>query len=139
VLIILFELPLTMRTKRLPQRATMAVGYLLIGFGFMLNAWALKLPMMIMVVVIFTIGEMIAMPLASAFIVGGVPPEMRGRYMGVYGLVWALALTIGPATGVRLHDGSPLLLWGACGVLGVIAAATVLWTSDESRTTADNP
>jgi MFS family permease len=139
VLIILFELPLTMRTKRLPQRATMAVGYLLIGFGFMLNAWALKLPMMVLVVVIFTIGEMIAMPLASAFIVGGVPPDMRGRYMGVYGLIWALALTIGPDTGVRLHAGSPLLLWGACGVLGVIAAATVLWTSDESRTTADSP
>ena len=62
---------------------------------------------------------------------------MRGRYMGVYGLIWALALTIGPATGVRLHAGSPLLLWGACGVLGVIAAATVLLMSEESRTTSD--
>ena len=136
VMIILMELPLTMRTRRLPQRATIAVGYLLIGFGFMLNAWATQLPGMVLVVIVFTIGEMIAMPLASAFIVDGVPPEMRGRYMGVYGLVWALALTIGPGTGVGLHAGSPLLLWGGCGVLGVIAAVTVLRTSDESRTAA---
>jgi MFS family permease len=139
VMIILMELPLTMRTRRLPQRATIAVGYLLIGFGFMLNAWATQLPALVLVIVVFTIGEMIAMPIASAFIVDGVPPEMRGRYMGMYGLVWALALTVGPGTGVRLHAGSPLLLWGACGVLGVIAAITVLWTKEESRTTGDNP
>ena len=139
VMIILMELPLTMRTRRLPQRATIAAGYLLIGFGFMLNAWATQLPMLVLVLVVFTIGEMIAMPLASAFIVDGVPPEMRGRYMGVYGLVWALALTIGPGTGVRLHAGSPLLLWGMCGVLGAIAAITVLWASDKSRTTTDRP
>lgn len=139
VMIILLELPLTMRTRRLPQRATIAVGYLLIGFGFMLNAWALQLPALVLVIIVFTIGEMIAMPIASAFIVDGVPPEMRGRYMGMYGLVWALALTVGPGTGVRLHAGSPLLLWGACGVLGVIAALTVLWTKEESRTAADNP
>jgi MFS family permease len=138
-MIILLELPLTMRTRHLPQRATIAVGYLLIGFGFMLNAWALQLPALVLVVIVFTIGEMIAMPIASAFIVDGVPPEMRGRYMGMYGLVWALALTVGPGTGVRLHAGSPLLLWGACGVLGVIAAITVLWTKEESRTTGDNP
>lgn len=139
VMIILMELPLTMRTRRLPQRATIAAGYLLIGFGFMLNAWATQLPGMVLVIIVFTIGEMIAMPLASAFIVDGVPPEMRGRYMGVYGLVWALALTIGPGTGVRLHAGSPLLLWGGCGLLGVIAAATVLRTGEESRTAADRP
>jgi MFS family permease len=137
VLIILLELPLTTQTRRWPQRATIAAGYLLIGFGFMLNAWATQLPMLTLVIVIFTIGEMIAMPLASALIVDGVPAEMRGRYMGVYGLVWAIALTIGPSNGVRLHGGSPILLWGACGVLGVIAAATVLCTSDESRTVSD--
>ncbi len=137
VMIILLELPLTMRTRRLPQRATIAVGYLLIGFGFMLNVWALNLPALMLVVIIFTIGEMIAMPLASALIVDGVPPELRGRYMGMYGLVWALALTVGPSTGVRLHAGSPGLLWGACAVLGGIAAASVLWTREENKTTKD--
>jgi dipeptide/tripeptide permease len=80
------------------------------------------------VVVVFTIGEMIAMPIASAFIVESVPSQMRGRYMGAFGLVWALALTIGPSTGIQLHARAPIILWGACGLLGVIAAAVVMKT-----------
>ena len=88
-------------------------------------------------VVIFTIGEMIAMPIASAFIVDSVPPAMRGRYMGAFGLVWALGLTVGPSTGVRLHESAPLALWGACGALGVIAAAVVLRTKNDPEPTTD--
>ena len=53
---------------------------------------------------------------------------MRGRYMGAYGLTWALGLTFGPGIGVQLHGRAPLLLWSACGALGVIAAFTVLRT-----------
>jgi MFS family permease len=126
VLIVLLELPLTMRTRHWPTRPTIACGYFLIGVGFALIGWVTTIPWLIVAVVIFTIGEMIAMPVASAFIVGGVPPEMRGRYMGAYGLVWALGLTIGPSTGVRLHEESPLLLWSVCGALGVAAALLIL-------------
>jgi dipeptide/tripeptide permease len=125
---VLFELPLTAWTRGLPPRRTIAVGYLLIGIGFALIGWAATIPALIFVVLVFTLGEMIAMPLASAYVVGGVPPEMRGRYMGAYGLVWALGLTLGPATGVRIHASSPLWLWIGCGLLSVIAAATMLRT-----------
>ena len=132
VLIVLFELPLTAWTRQLPPRRTIAVGYLLIGFGFALIGWAATIPALILVVFVFTTGEMIAMPLASAYVVGGVPPEMRGRYMGAYGLVWALGLTLGPATGVRIHASAPLWLWIGCGLLGVIAATTMLRTRQEN-------
>ncbi len=128
VLIVFLELPLTAWTRRLPVRPTIAVGYLLIGLGFAATAGARTIPALLFVVVLFTIGEMIAMPIASAFIVESVPPEMRGRYMGGFGLVWALGLTFGPGAGVRLHENAPLVLWGACGVLGVIAAAVVMRT-----------
>ncbi len=133
VLIVLFELPLTAWTRRLPTRPTIAAGYLLIGVGFALIGWAATIPALILVVLVFTLGEMIAMPVASAYIVGGVPPEMRGRYMGAYGLVWALGLTLGPGTGVRLHAAAPFWLWIGCGLLGVIAAATMLRTRSEGE------
>jgi len=126
LLIVLFELPLTAWTRGLPPRSTIAAGYLLIGTGFALIGWAATIPALILVVLVFTLGEMIAMPLASAYVVGGVPPEMRGRYMGAYGLVWALGLTLGPATGVRIHTSSPLWLWIGCGLLSVVAAVTML-------------
>lgn len=136
VLIVLFELPLITITQRLPARPTIAVGYILVGIGFALCGVAQTIPMLTLVVVTFTLGEMIAMPVASAYIVDNVPPEMRGRYMGVYGFMWALGLTLGPSAGVQLHARQPLLLWGACGVLGVIAAFTVMKSGSEARTEA---
>jgi MFS family permease len=126
VLIVFLELPLTNWTRRLPTRPTIAVGYLLIGLGFAATAGARTIPALVAVLIVFTIGEMIAMPIASAFIVEKVPPTMRGRYMGAFGLVWALGLTIGPSTGIRIHEHASLILWGSCGLLGIIAAAIVV-------------
>lgn len=132
VLIVLLELPLTSYTRRWAPHVVIATGYLLIGGGFALNAWASTVPMFIVVVVTFTFGEMIAMPVASAYIAEGVPGAMRGRYMGAYGFTWALGLTFGPSVGVALHASSPLILWSACGVLGIIAAL-VVWTTKDER------
>ena len=81
-----------------------------------------------LVVVIFTLGEMIAMPVASAYFAENIPAEMRGRYMGVLGLTWALGLTIGPSVGVPMHGHAPFLLWSGCGILGIIAALQVMRT-----------
>jgi MFS family permease len=126
VLVVLFELPLITISQRLPTRATIAAGYVLIGIGFALAGLAHTLFALALVVVIFTLGEMIAMPVAAAYFAEGIPPEMRGRYMGVLGFTWALGLTLGPSVGVQTHAREPLLLWGTCGMLGVIAALLVL-------------
>ena len=128
VLVVLFELPLITITQRLPVRPTIAAGYVLIGIGFALAGLAHTLVALTLVVVIFTLGEMIAMPVASAYIAESVPPEMRGRYMGVYGFTWALGLTLGPSVGIQMHSREPLLLWGGCGLLGIIAALLVMRT-----------
>jgi MFS family permease len=131
VLIVFLELPLTSYTQRWPAHRVVAVGYALIGLGFASTAWAKTIPAFAVVVIIFTIGEMIAMPVASAYVTENVPGLMRGRYMGAYGLVWALALTFGPSTGIRLHATAPIVLWSACGVLGLFAAWVVLKTRTE--------
>jgi MFS family permease len=132
VLVVLFELPLITFTQRRPTRPTIAVGYVLIGLGFTLVGWAHTLPWLIVVVVLFTVGEMIAMPVASAYIAESVPPNMRGRYMGAYGFIWALGLTIGPGIGLQMQARVPWLLWGGCGVLGLIAAGLVLRSTSPS-------
>jgi MFS family permease len=51
---------------------------------------------------------------------------MRGRYMGVNGMTWALALILGPALGMKLLAFSAGALWLACGVLGLLAAVVIL-------------
>jgi len=128
VLIVFLELPLVSFTRQLPPRPTIAVGYLLVGFGFALAGVANTIPTLTLVVIVFTLGEMIAMPIASAYVTESIPPAMRGRYMGAYGLTWALGLTFGPGVGLQLHGRAPVLLWSACGMLGVIAAFMVMRT-----------
>jgi len=126
VLVVFCELPLTSLTRRFPSRLVMAAGYLLIGAGFSLNAFAHSVPALVACVVIFTFGEMVAMPVSSAYIADLAPAHLRGRYMGVYSLTWSAALVFAPQMGMRLFGISPTLLWLTCGALALLAAAIIL-------------
>ena len=126
VLIVLCELPLTILTKRYPARQMMALGYLLIGAGFASNALTRTLPLLVLTVVLFTLGEMVAMPISGAYVADLAPAHKRGLYMGTYGLVWSVAFIGGPSLGMLLFSASPLALWSACGLLGMMAAGIIL-------------
>jgi MFS family permease len=104
----------------------MALGYLLIGIGFALNAFASGVPTFALAITIFTLGEMAAMPVAAAYMADLAPVHMRGRYAGANGLVWALALVFGPSLGILLFEASPRGLWFTCGALGLLAAGIML-------------
>ena len=125
-LVVCFELLLTSFTQRLPARRTMAVGYLLVGAGFALNAIAHGAPAFALAMIVFTFGEMVAMPVSAAYVAELAPAHLRGRYMGMVGFTWALALTVGPALGMLIYARSPLCLWLSCGSLGGLAALIIL-------------
>jgi MFS family permease len=127
VLVVCFELFVTTYTQRLPARRTMAAGYLLIGVGFALNGFARTAPAFAFAMTVFTLGEMVAMPVSSAYIADLSPAHMRGRYMGLFGFTWSAALVCGPGLGVILYGQNPLLLWLTCGGLGLFAALIILW------------
>ena len=126
VLVVLFELPLTTMTRRFPARQVMAVGYCLIGVGFGLNCLATTVAGFVVCMTLFTFGEMVAMPVSAAYVADLCPADMRGRYMGAYGLTWALAPTLAPGIGMRLMAVSPTLLWLACGASAGLGAVIIL-------------
>jgi MFS family permease len=103
----------------------MAVGYILCATGYALNALAHSISGLAVCILIFTLGEMIAMPTSQAYLADLAPQHMRGRYMGVSGLTWALALITGPALGLKLFATAPTIYWVACAGLGVLAAAVI--------------
>ncbi len=125
-IVVCCELPLTTFTRRLPARRVIAAGYLLAGTGFALNGLARTVPELVACMGLFTLGEMLAMPMASAYIADLAPASMRGRYMGVYGMTWTLALILGPSGGMALLSANPVALWTAAAGLGVFAAAMIL-------------
>ena len=114
----------------------MADGYLLVGIGFALNLFAHTVPALAGCMIVFTLGEMVAMPVSSAFIAGLAPMHMRGRYMGAFGLTWACGLIVGPAVGMRLFALEPSALWLTCGALGALAAIIIFAASKAPITQA---
>lgn len=133
-MIMLCELPLTTLTRRFPARRVLATGYMLIGLGFALNGLARTVPELVLCVILFTLGEMVAIPVSSAFVANLAPEHLRGRYMGLFGLNWGLALIIGPGLGLKLLTLYPAVLWFGCGALGVLGARIILKETRGART-----
>ena len=125
-LVVLVELPLTTITRRFPARRVMALGYLVIGAGFSLNYFAHTVPALAACMILFTLGEMITMPMASAYIANLAPAHMRGRYLGVSALTWSVALIVAPGLGMKLFSCNPPLYWLACGATCLAAAGIIL-------------
>ena len=138
VLVVLFELPLTRITSRFPPRRILALGYILLGLGFAMNAFATTAPLLALVVITFTLGEMVCMPVSAAYMANLAPAAMRGRYMGVYGFSWAIAIVCGPLIGMTLFSLNPVWLWSVCGVLG-LTAALIISLKPGSSTGSGNP
>ncbi|EDY19825.1 major facilitator superfamily MFS_1 [Chthoniobacter flavus Ellin428] len=126
VLVVFAELPLTSLTLRFDARRVMAAGYVLIGLGFGLNAWCGSVPTLLVAMTIFTIGEMISSPTASASVARLAPERLRGRYMGMLALAWNGAGVLGPQFGFRSFGLDPRFVWFGCALLGLMAAATTL-------------
>ncbi len=129
VMVALFELPLTGWTRRYSPSRTMAVGYALLGGGFALNAGGSTLAWLFAAMTLFTIGEIISVPVSNAFVARLAPQPMRGRYLGTLAMAWNLAGIVGPFIGSYLFQLQPNAVWAACGVLGVLSAASILRAS----------
>ncbi len=125
-LIVLCELPLTTITRRFPARQVMAVGYVIIALGFALNFFAHSILTLTLCMALFTFGEMVTMPMASAYLANLAPVRLRGRYIGVSGLTWSVALITGPALGMKLFAYNQAEYFAICGALGLLAAAIIL-------------
>jgi MFS family permease len=132
-MVALCELPLTRWTQRFDPARVMAVGKLLLGGGFALNAFAHSFELFFVAMTVFTLGEIVSAPITSAYIARLAPEPLRGRYLGALALAWNTAGLFGPYLGSRLFQWAPEALWAACAVLGLVSAAVMLRGSVPAR------
>jgi MFS family permease len=125
LMVVLFELPLTMVSQKFGFERTMIVGYALTGIGFGGNAFVTTIPGIIACLLVWSVGEMLTMPVAVAQIADLAPAHMRGRYMGAFGFTWATALMLGPLIGTTLFRIHPAALWLACSAAAFLAALVI--------------
>ncbi len=126
IAIVAAELPLSAVTRRFPAPPVMALGSLLVGIGFGLTALAAGVAALAATVLVWTLGEIVFAPVASAFVADLSPERLRGRYAGAWSFTWSIAMVAGPAAGVIVYSWSHAAVWLACLGLGVVSAALVL-------------
>jgi MFS family permease len=91
-----------------------------------------SVPGILLAAVIWTFGEMIAMPASGAYAADIAPPGRAGQYAGAYAATFSLALLVGPWAGtIALDRFGGTALW--CGVLVVgLVSAVVLWFTESA-------
>ncbi len=123
VVVILFQFSVTRMIKKKAPFLLMAVGTLFYMLGFSMFGFVTAYWLFVAAIVVITIGEMVVVPTSQTLAVNFAPEEMRGRYMGMFGIVWMIPATIGPgAAGVILDNYNPNLLWYIGGALCAVSA-----------------
>jgi MFS family permease len=119
---LLLELPVASVTSRLPPWIPMSAGIGLMGVGLGMTGLAPGFAALMATVVVWTLGEIVWSPVASAYVADLAPREVQGRYQAVFGLTSAAGMVIAPAYGPALYAYSPGGLWASCAVLGLCGA-----------------
>lgn len=127
LMVVLLQVIVTTITRRFPTMRMMALGMLFytlsnLGVAFMHSFWGFWLCMVVM-----TIGELIIVPTSNTYVANLAPPDMRGRYMSLYGLTWPFGNGIGPLLGGMLSDAfGPRTTWFGGASVGLLATLGLL-------------
>ncbi|MDB6007022.1 MAG: hypothetical protein JWR15_4009 [Prosthecobacter sp.] len=128
VMICLFELPLAVGLRAWPVKQVLALGYFLMGASFLTFLVSGSLIAFVLMMVVFTLGEMSAFSRHQAYSASLSPEDMRGRYVGFQSLAWCAGSTASSALGMPLFDRHPTVLWVVNAALGIVAMLLILYT-----------
>lgn len=130
VLIVLLQ-PFVTRWAQPFRRSTLlALAAALTGLGFGVTHLATTLPMYMLTVGLWTLGEIVFAPVNASLVADLSPPALRGRYQGAFGMTWSLGAMLAPIAGPALIEATSLpTLWLACLGLGLATAAVHLTVS----------
>jgi MFS family permease len=126
VLIVALEIPLTAAMRGSSMRRALILGALAYAVGFGALGLATS-PLTVMgTVVIWTFGEMLLSPTASAFVAELAPSNRRGAYMGVFAATYSLSFVVAPLLGMwSLEVLGGQAHWAAMFALGLLATGLV--------------
>ena len=123
ITVVLFQFGVSRWLRNKAPFLMMAFGTLFYMVGFTMFGLVSAYPLFVSAIVVITMGEMIVVPVSQGLAANFAPEKMRGRYMAVFGLSWAIPQTIGPgAAGYIMDNFNPNLVWYIGGVLCAVSA-----------------
>ncbi|MFG3024713.1 MDR family MFS transporter [Streptomyces sp. NPDC048254] len=138
VVIVVFQ-PLSVPVvSRMDPNRVLILGIIFLGAGFGLTSAASSAIEYSGTVIIWSLGEIAVSSVNQAIVAALAPPHLRGRYYGLYGMVWATAMLLAPLLGTRLLEHGPQLLWSICAGLCVVAVSGHLFMAPRIRSRESN-
>lgn len=126
-LIILTTIPVSNLAAKWPRFPTMAVAAVFLGLGFGFTGLASSMPLFMLSVAIWTIGEILGTSVAPTIIADMSPVELRGLFQGIFGSSWGLAYFLGPIAGGWIYESwGATTLWTITFAVGLILCAAYL-------------
>lgn len=125
-LVLLLELPVTRFTARRPAPPVIALGLVLVGVGYGLTPLGASAVLLFSSVAVWTLGEIVFVPVAAAHVADLSPGHMRGRYQGAWTATWGLTHILAPILGTAVYQHSTFAVWMMCIAAGLAAAVVVL-------------
>lgn len=107
ILIALFEMIMIFKLEgRRPLLHYISAGVLLIGTAYiLLNIPGVNKPFLaIIIMLLFTIGEILSMPFMNSYYISRTLPHNRGQYAALFTVAWASAQALGPFAGGLLAE-----------------------------------
>jgi MFS family permease len=125
LMVVLLQFPAVRLFAGMRMTTALIVGCLLYSLGYGMMGWGSAFALLFAGMFVVTLGEIVSMPPSMNLVANFSPEDLRGRYMGVFGIFNSFGWSIGPLVGGVLLDlaaGRPILLWGAIASLTVFAA-----------------
>jgi len=120
LLIVAFEMVLIHSLERRSRIVLVGVGALLLCAGLGMMPFGSSVPYVALTIVVWTFGEMLALPLANTLVADRAGRGQRGRYMGLYMMAFSIAFVFAPAGGTWIYESfGPDVLWYGVGLAGV--------------------
>lgn len=134
VLVVLFEMPVVHALEKCRPMVITAIGAMMIGGGMGLLPFGMGLWFAVLTVVVWSIGEIVAVPASNAYVTSLAGEGRLGEYMGVYAAMFGVAQVIAPTLGLWVFSryGGDVIWYGTT-VLGVIVMARCLLADRADR------
>ena len=124
-LVTFFQLRLTERVASVPAATKLAVGLPLMGLPFLLLSVNDSLPVVMLILFLFVIGEMLWVPTSQSAVAGLAPADLRGAYMGAFGATAAIGFALAPFIGLQVRKTfGDSAVWMLEAALSLVAAGT---------------
>ena len=141
LLVTFFQLRLTRAVEHVPAAPKYLAALLLMGLPFLLFGVTSAIPVILVVLIVFVIGEMLWVSTSQTVVAGLAPADVRGAYMGAFGGTAAVGFRLAPFLGLQVRGSAgDTAMWaafaGVAVVGGVLGALACRWVRQDD---ADAP